>query len=108
MESCFTVIIRVVRHPLLFLLLHLFFIRFWSLRKSLYQLDCSELLPNFLKVDIINSFFVKFMKKAKKVWAFFLSFFLFFRVFGFLFSFDLQRVFGVVQQTDAIESEIMS
>jgi hypothetical protein len=25
-----------------------------------------------------------------------------------LFSFDLQRVFGVVQQTDAIESEIMS
>jgi hypothetical protein len=44
----------------------------------------------------------------EEVWAFYFSFFLFFRVFGFLFSFDLQRVFGLVQQTDAIESEIMS
>ncbi len=105
MESCCTIIIRVVRHPLLFLLLHLFFIRFWSLRKSLCQLDCSELLPNFLKVDIINSFFFKFMKKTKKCGHFF--FLSFFFLFGFLFSFDLQRVFGLVQQTDAIESEIM-
>ncbi len=44
----------------------------------------------------------------EEVWAFFLSFFLSFRDFGFLFSFDLQRVFCLVQQTDAIESEIMS
>ncbi len=36
------------------------------------------------------------------------SFFLSFRLFGVFFSFDLQRVFDLVQQTDAIESEIMS
>lgn len=41
-------------------------------------------------------------EEDEEVWPFFLSFF--FRFFRFLFSFDLQRAFGLVQQTDAIES----
>lgn len=45
--------------------------------------------------------------EEEEVWAFFLSFFLF-GFSGFVLSFHLQRVFGLVQQTDAIESEIMS
>ncbi len=41
-------------------------------------------------------------EEDEEVWPFFLSFF--FRLLRFLFSFDLQRAFGLVQQTDAIES----